>query len=82
MGRRLLWILLIGLGLSLLILIARHDAGTIGSLTNDDFASLAVKIAFLVFLGGTVLVLFRENFSQALQAVLFWVVVGLVLAVG
>lgn len=82
MGRRLLWILLIGLGLSLLILIARHDAGTVGSLTSDDFASLAVKVAFLVFLGGTVLVLFRENFSQALQAILFWVVVGLVLAVG
>jgi aspartyl protease family protein len=82
LGRRLLWILLIGLGLSLLILIARHDAGTIGSLTSDDFASLAVKVAFLVFLGGTVLVLFRENFSQALQAVLVWVVVGLVLAVG
>jgi len=80
--RRLLWILLIGLGLSVLILIVRHDAGTVGGLSTDDFADLAFKIALLVFLGGTVLVMFRHSFSQALQAVLFWVLVGLVLAIG
>lgn len=79
---RLLWILLAGLGLSLAILIVRHEQGTIGSLTSDDFASLTVKIAFLVFLGGTVLVLFRESFWKAFQAVIFWVVVALVLALG
>lgn len=79
---RLLWILLAGLGLSLAILIVRHEQGTIGSLTSDDFASLTVKIAFLVFLGGTVLVLFRESFWKAFQAIIFWVVVALVLALG
>jgi len=79
---RLLWILLAGLGLSLAILIVRHDQGTIGAFSTDDFASLTVKIAFLVFLGGTVLMLFRESFWQALQAVVFWVVVALVLALG
>jgi len=79
---RLLWILLIGLGLSLVILIVRHDQGTIGALSSDDFASLTVKIAFLVFLGGTVLLLFRESFWKAFQAVLFWVVIALVLALG
>jgi aspartyl protease family protein len=79
---RLLWILLAGLGLSLTILIVRHEQGTIGSLTSDDFASLTVKIAFLAFLGGTVLVLFRESFWKAFQAIIFWVVVALVLALG
>ena len=86
MRRRLLWILLIGLALALVVLIARHDAGTIGmpslNMSTDDFGSLAYKLALLVFLGGTVLVLFRERFSQALEAALFWVVVGLVLALG
>jgi len=80
--RKILWLLLIGLGLSVLILYARHDAGTIGSLSTDDFASLVAKIAFLVFLGGSVLMIFRESFTQALQAVLFWIVVALLLVVG
>lgn len=82
MQRKILWLLLIGLGLSVLILYARHDAGTIGSLSTDDFASLVAKIAFLVFLGGSVLMIFRESFTQALQAVLFWIVIALLLVVG
>jgi len=80
--RKILWLLLIGLGLSVLILYARHDAGTIGSLSTDDFASLVAKIAFLVFLGGSVLMIFRASFTQAPQAVLFWIVVALLLVVG
>jgi aspartyl protease family protein len=78
----MLWLLLAGLGLSLIILFVRNEQGTIGSLTTHDFASLTVKIAFLVFLGGSVLVIFRESFAKALQAVLFWVVLALVLALG
>lgn len=80
--QRLLWVLLAGLGLSLIILIVRHEQGTVGPFTTDDFASLTVKVAFLVFLGGTVLMLFRESFWKALQAVLFWVAAALVLALG
>jgi aspartyl protease family protein len=79
---RLLWILLAGLGLSLVILIVRHQQGTVGSFSTDDFASLTVRIAFLVFLSGTVLMLFRESFWKAFQAIIFWVVVALVLALG
>ena len=86
MGRRLLWILLIGVALSFVILIARHDAGTISlpsmELSTEDFASLAYNLALIVFLGGAVLVIFRERLSQALEAALFWVAVGLVLALG
>ena len=86
MGRRLLWILLIGVALSLVILIARHDAGTISlpsmELSTEDFASLAYNLALIVFLGGAVLVIFRERLSHALEAALFWVAVGLVLALG
>jgi aspartyl protease family protein len=76
--RRLLWVLLLGLALVLVILIARNDQGTIGNLTTSDFASLAIKIAMLVVVGGAVLTLFQDR-SQALESALLWVVLALVL---
>jgi aspartyl protease family protein len=79
---RLLLILLIGLLIAVLVLFARNDAGTVGPLTTGDFGSLAYKIALLVFLSGTVMVLFRERFGQAITAALLWVVVGLLLVIG
>ena len=82
MRRTLFWLLIFGLGLSFALLVARHDAGNIAGLSTNDFASLAVKIAILLFIGSAVLMFFRENFMQALQAALLWVVVGLVLVVG
>src|SRR3979409_1280493 len=80
--RPILLILLLGLALSLALLIARHDEGTIAGLLNEDFASLSIKIALLVFLGGVVLALFRERFSHALESALIWVVVALLLVLG
>jgi aspartyl protease family protein len=77
-----LWLLLILLGGALLLLVIRHDAGTIAGLETGDFASLAYKIALLIFVGGAVLALFRNRIAEAFQAALFWVVVALVLAVG
>jgi aspartyl protease family protein len=81
-SRRLLWVLLLGLGVALLFLIVRHDAGTIAGLESHDFASLAIKIALLVFFGGFVLALFRYRLRQAFEAALFWVVIALLLAAG
>ena len=82
MRQRLLWLLLIGLAIVILVLMARHDEGTVGPLSTGDFSSLAYKIAILVFVAGTVLTLFRERFTQAITAALLWVVVALVLVVG
>lgn len=82
MRSRLLWILLILLGAGLLVLVVRHDQGTVGALSTDDFGSLVVKIALLLFIGSAVLAVFRERFSQALEAALFWIAVALILAVG
>jgi aspartyl protease family protein len=82
MHNRLLWYLLIGLGVALLLLVLRHDQGTIAGFDANDFASLTVKIALLIFLAGGVLALFRDRFAQALEAALFWVVVALLLALG
>jgi aspartyl protease family protein len=77
--RRSLWILLLGLGLALVVLVARHEEGTVGNLSSWDFASLAVKVAMLVVVGGVVLTLFRDRFSDAVQSALLWVVIALLL---
>jgi aspartyl protease family protein len=76
--RRLLWVLLLGLALALVTLIARYDQGALGNLTTSDFASLAIKIALLVVVGGAVLTLFQDR-SQAFESALLWVVLALVL---
>jgi aspartyl protease family protein len=80
--RATLLILLLVLSLSLALLVARHDQGTIAGLLNEDFASLSIKIALLVFLGGIVLALFKERFSHAVESALIWVVIALLLVLG
>ncbi len=82
MRQRLLWFLLAGLLIALLILVARHGEGTIGPLSNGQFGSLVYRIALLVFVGATVLIMFRERFAQALTAALLWVVLALILVIG
>lgn len=81
--RQLLSLLaLVGLAVAILIALAHGDGGTIGPLSAHDFSSLSYKLALLVFVAGTVLMLFRERFAQAVTAALLWVVVGLVLVAG
>jgi aspartyl protease family protein len=80
--QRLLWLLLIGVLIAVLMIIAQHGEGRIGSFSVDEFGSLAYKLLILVFVGSAVLTLFRERFTQAVTAALLWVVVGLVLVIG
>jgi len=80
-SRRLTWVFVLGAALSLAALIASNDQDAIANLLRHDIGSLALKVALVVFTGGLVLVLFREKLSKALEATLFWVVVGLLLVV-
>jgi aspartyl protease family protein len=80
--RRLLWPLLIGLGLALLVLLVGRDEDLIAGLARHDFARLAAQVAIGVMIGSLVFVLFRHRLAEAQQAALFWVVLGLLLAVG
>ena len=82
MTRRLLWILLIGVALAFVVLVAQNGQDKIAGLSSDDVGSLVYYVGLVVLVGGGVLVLFRESLSKALEAALFWVIVGLVLAVG
>src|SRR5690349_25040354 len=76
-SRRLVWSLLLGVALSLAALIATSDQDAITNLLRHDVGSLAIKVVMVVFVGGLVLVLFRENLSKAIEAALFWAVIGL-----
>ncbi len=78
----MLWLLLIGLGAALLLLIANHDSGTVAGLASGDFASLSMKLALVAFIGSAVIVMFRGRFLQALKAAAIWTLIGLVLMVG
>ena len=81
MSRRLTWSLVIGMALSLAVLIATADTDPIANLLRHDVGSLVVKLALAVSVGGLVLTLFRERVAQALEAILFWAVIGLMLVI-
>jgi aspartyl protease family protein len=75
--------LVLGIALSLAVVIAssgNHDA--IANLLRHDTGGLVLKIAVAVFAGGLALIMFRKRLSKALEALLFWAVVGLLLVVG
>jgi len=65
---RLLWFLLVLIGIGLLVLVLRHDSGTVAGFQTGDFASLIYKIALLIFIGGAVLALFRDTNENAAAA--------------
>lgn len=82
MRRPFLWILLLVLAVAMVVLIARHEDASLGPVAGPDFAVLFAKIAVLVLVGGVVLSLFRDRFSQAVESALIWVVVALLLVLG
>jgi len=81
-SRRLTWTFVFGVALSLAALIASSDQDPIANLLRHDIGSLALKLMVVIFTGGLVLTMFRERLSVALEALLFWAVIGLLLVVG
>jgi aspartyl protease family protein len=81
-SRRLTWTFVFGVALSLAALIATSDQDPIANLLRHDIGSLALKLMVVIFAGGLLLTVFRERLSQALEALLFWAVIGLLLIVG
>lgn len=79
--RSLLWVLLLGLAVTLSVLVMRHQ-GVIASMTDRELPELVAKIALVVLVGAAVLSLFRDRFSHALETALLWVVVALLLVLG
>ncbi len=82
MSRRLTWSLLLGMALSLAVLIATTNTDPISNLLRHNVGGLVLKLALVVFAGGLVLTLFRERLAEALEAMLFWAMIGLLLVIG
>ncbi len=73
---------MLGVALSFAALIASTDQDAIATLLKHDIGSLALKLALVIFVGGLLLTMFHERLSKALEALLFWAVIGLLLVVG
>lgn len=82
MSRRLIWILVLGVALSLTAVIASSDQDAIANILRHDVGAIAVKVVLIVCVAGLFFAVFREKLSQALEATMFWAVVGLLLMVG
>jgi aspartyl protease family protein len=80
--RRILWILLAVLTIALLILVLRQNETALAELAHLDTSSLETKIMALALVGMIALALFRQRFSHALESVLIWIVVVLLLLLG
>jgi len=59
-----------------------NGQSTIGDLTTGDFASLLVSVAWLVLIAGVLIALFRDRLTKALEAVVLWIVIALLLMLG
>jgi aspartyl protease family protein len=81
-SRRLTWSFVFGVALSLAALIASNDQDAIANLLSHDMGSLALKLMLAIFAGGLVLTMFRGHLSKAIEIMLFWAVLGLLLVVG
>lgn len=81
MSRRLTWIFVIGAALSLAALIATANQDPIAQLLRHELGPLLLKVALVVSAGGLALVVFRDRFAKALEAMAFWSLVGLLLVV-
>jgi aspartyl protease family protein len=80
--RRILWILLAVLTIALLFLVLRQNEAALAELAHFDTSSLETKIIALALVGMIALMLFRQRFSHALESILIWVVVVLLLMLG
>jgi aspartyl protease family protein len=80
--RRLTWSLFLGAAISLAALIATSGEDAITDLLHHDVSTGTVRTALAVCSGGLLLILFRERLSRALEKMLFWGMVCLLLLVG
>jgi len=80
-SRLLPWIA-VALAVAVMALLGRQSAGLTGELSTDEFASLALKVGFIVLVGGAVVALFRQKITEALASALLWIMFALALVLG
>lgn len=79
---KFLWLIIIGLVLAVVVLVSRHDEGTVGPMDTSAFASLVYFSALLLLVGGGFYSVFYGRFQEKLKSIGIWLgIVGL-LAIG
>jgi aspartyl protease family protein len=78
---KFLWLVIIGLVLAVIVLIARHDEGTVGPMDTSAFASLVYFTALLLLIGGGVYSIFYGRFQEKLKSIAVWLGIVAVLAI-
>ena len=80
--RRLLWILLALLTVSLLVLVLQRNEAALAELSRFDSSSFETKIMAVALVGLIALTLFRQRFSHVLESALIWAMLGALLTLG
>ncbi len=62
-----------------IILILRHDAGTIAGFDAADFAGIVAAVALLIYLSGAIFSSYYRNLVAALRHLIIWSALALVL---
>ena len=55
-----------------IILVLRHDTGSIGGFEPADFAGIMAGIALLIYLGGAIFSSYRRNIQAAVRHLVIW----------
>jgi aspartyl protease family protein len=79
---KFLWLIIIALVLAVIVLVSRHDEGTVGPLSTGDFASLVYFSALLLVIGGGLYAMFYGRFHEMLKSIAIWAGIAAVLALG
>lgn len=79
---KFLWLVIVGLVLAVIVLISRHDEGTVGPMDTNAFASLVYFSALLLLVGGGFYSVFYGRFQEKLKSVGIWLLIVALLAVG
>ncbi len=82
MNRRLTWLVVFGLALTLVVYMASSSEDGITGLLHHEVGDSTRRIVLAICLIGFALVAFRKQLLQALEATLFWGLIILVLVVG
>jgi hypothetical protein len=64
---KFLWLVIAGLVLAVIVLISRHDEGTVGPMDTNAFASLVYFSALLLLVGGGFYSVFYGRFQEKLK---------------
>ncbi|MBK8008499.1 MAG: TIGR02281 family clan AA aspartic protease [Rhizobiales bacterium] len=78
---KFLWLVIFGLVMAVIVLISRHDEGSVGAMDTDSFASLVYFSALLFLIGGGFYSVFYGRFQERLKSVGIWIGIVALLAV-